>query len=1116
MSPQIEKFYDHLFHVYEELLLLKKENWKTYLYENPIIFSKRNSYAVYQSIEAGYFKLIPRLKHLSSEEILAPMQSIISMSKHFAKFPMDYPFGTGPVEQIWKQFEAKEISLAYAEKLITNDSLYISTENYIYCLCNYCESLAHEGNWRKAISLFKILKTGIEHRNYYPWHDIDKEQIVLTWLDLVSCATNEIPDARYFNDAVETAKEFIGKTDDRYSLYDKEELFHRLAVIHFDPYFAGKSLIDYESAFRAWQLKLTYEFGNEIQHWNEKDQYMPSPKETIPKAIEYGLKAIKVRKGIPRARSLKVVVDAMFSAKLLQYPIDTSNLLPFAEEAQSIFKEFPDERQGYEALTSIIDYVKKAKISSLQDTYFEELEALLTTDLKELYTSKSIKELRINITKIGVSLQSIEPEKCLNLLLRHESLIYEETNGNQVKIYFNLMMSCLFNQYIPEFFKIKTDFYEELQHALQKSISAENWTINEITAAHLKICVLCAESNQEEKGLEHLKYILHANKPFVEKYRSVYTHIETILYVGKAVNYFDKNSFTESIENYIIALKILLKAKRTEEAKDLLFRIQHIVMEKSGYDIGYVAVAIGTQLSNLQIRIGVETIQIANTIFKRLLSKFIHIGDYDTRLLGLLLQVYKGYLFNNIMEAPISVHWSQNKELVVLDTKIKNLQKKRTLELEKQGVPYEKKILDDEMIIGSVYGKSISLKGESTKDKILNLQQVFDAKFQRFLVKQHLNENAFLHKHFSEIQSKIPKNTVVIDYSFGQNHIGGAQVYITIITSANLHFTVSNMADVPSGYISMTSEGKKVTYNLLTYFVGKIRKHIVEEPGFKNISTEATDLLVIEHKIYFGGPVLEILNKLRKKGIDHLCIVPCDTLFFYPFHLLGEEDEPIAKHWKISYIPNIQYLTKDITKTTSNPEISIFAVKDTEAAPAYLHPLVHVEAEAKAIGDIFGVEPIIGEYATEEAFYKAMSESTYVHLASHGEHNVYAPCYHAIYLQPSAKTNGIVNAYEIYGNDFSNVELLTLSACETALGRVDLASNLYGLPAAFFHAGVKTIVGTLWEVETTAAAFFFTTFYQNLKDSQNKLDAFYTAQKITRISFPEYRDWGAFYYMGDF
>ena len=62
----------------------------------------------------------------------------------------------------------------------------------------------------------------------------------------------------------------------------------------------------------------------------------------------------------------------------------------------------------------------------------------------------------------------------------------------------------------------------------------------------------------------------------------------------------------------------------------------------------------------------------------------------------------------------------------------------------------------------------------------------------------------------------------------------------------------------------------------------------------------------------------------------------------------------------------------------------------------------------------------------------------------------------------------------------SGVELVGLGACETALGRFDRSDNLRGIPAALLMAGVKTVVGTLWPVEPTAATCFFGALFREL------------------------------------
>jgi len=92
--------------------------------------------------------------------------------------------------------------------------------------------------------------------------------------------------------------------------------------------------------------------------------------------------------------------------------------------------------------------------------------------------------------------------------------------------------------------------------------------------------------------------------------------------------------------------------------------------------------------------------------------------------------------------------------------------------------------------------------------------------------------------------------------------------------------------------------------------------------------------------------------------------------------------------------------------------------------------------------------------------------------------------------------------------------LVTLSACETALGRFDRGDNLFGFPAMFLALGAECVIGTLWEVESQSAQTFFTSLYNDLYSGTPRRQAFLHAQQVTRARHPQQRDWGAFCYMG--
>jgi CHAT domain-containing protein len=157
---------------------------------------------------------------------------------------------------------------------------------------------------------------------------------------------------------------------------------------------------------------------------------------------------------------------------------------------------------------------------------------------------------------------------------------------------------------------------------------------------------------------------------------------------------------------------------------------------------------------------------------------------------------------------------------------------------------------------------------------------------------------------------------------------------------------------------------------------------------------------------------------------------------------------------------------------------------------------------------------VLDEAATETAVIQALQHSHYVHLSTHGRHNTSAPSFQSLFFTPGETSDGMLHAFEILSLDLRGIDILTLSACETALGRFDQGDNLRGLPASFLLAGVSTLIGTLWEVDAAASETFFVAFYTQIKSGANRRDAFWQAQRETRAAFPRYAHWAAFYFIG--
>lgn len=61
---------------------------------------------------------------------------------------------------------------------------------------------------------------------------------------------------------------------------------------------------------------------------------------------------------------------------------------------------------------------------------------------------------------------------------------------------------------------------------------------------------------------------------------------------------------------------------------------------------------------------------------------------------------------------------------------------------------------------------------------------------------------------------------------------------------------------------------------------------------------------------------------------------------------------------------------------------------------------------------------------------------------------------------------------------------------------------------------MQHVLGCLWPVAAPVAELFFLQFYKALEAGEDMPIAFHSAQLAARAAYREYRDWGAFYFMG--
>lgn len=169
--------------------------------------------------------------------------------------------------------------------------------------------------------------------------------------------------------------------------------------------------------------------------------------------------------------------------------------------------------------------------------------------------------------------------------------------------------------------------------------------------------------------------------------------------------------------------------------------------------------------------------------------------------------------------------------------------------------------------------------------------------------------------------------------------------------------------------------------------------------------------------------------------------------------------------------------------------------------------------EAQAIGfEQPGAQVYVRKDATEARVGKLIGSAEYVHLASHGSFDEDSPLLSALKLAPGDGQDGDLTAMEVFSLPLS-ARLVTLSACQTGLGRLKRGDEIIGFNRAFLSAGAGSILSSLWRVSDVATAVLMKRFYRNLREHP-PAEALRRAQELVRRYYPHPAYWAGFVLTG--
>ncbi|BBD70200.1 hypothetical protein NIES4072_65660 [Nostoc commune NIES-4072] len=268
-----------------------------------------------------------------------------------------------------------------------------------------------------------------------------------------------------------------------------------------------------------------------------------------------------------------------------------------------------------------------------------------------------------------------------------------------------------------------------------------------------------------------------------------------------------------------------------------------------------------------------------------------------------------------------------------------------------------------------------------------------------------------------------------------------------------------------------------------------------------------------------------IADVLPTKPDDKIIFIPQNSLFLVPFAALPDAKGKylIQKH-TISTAPSIQVLDllyqrqqqiQGVAKEVlivGNPTMPSIAPKPGEK-PQKLSPLTGAEEEANEIARLFNTQALTGDVATETTVKQRMSQARIIHFATQGILEFEGMSIPGkLAFAPSSQDDGWLKSEEVM-NLKLNAELVVLSSCDTALGKIT-GDGVIGLSRSFFSAGVPSVVGSLWSPADRETVLLMTKFYENLSKNPHKASALRQAMLATMKKYPNPRDWAAFTLIG--
>lgn len=483
-------------------------------------------------------------------------------------------------------------------------------------------------------------------------------------------------------------------------------------------------------------------------------------------------------------------------------------------------------------------------------------------------------------------------------------------------------------------------------------------------------------------------------------------------------------------------------------------------------------------------------------IYETIITLFIQKGEIDSAM----------FYFEKSNNEALRQLFGQRDLQFDDENKNKALQQEKDLKLKIDGVNNElvkEQSKPEELQNKEKIQKLLETKSIAENDYINFIQQtVEDYPDLSDYFKNTVNPTSFLRN-----KGRIPDDVAVVAYLMGDN-----QLYVFVASKEAVNAKVIE--------ISRNDLEKKVVKLYRFLKDSSIPQSLGEiDPKTMTVKDKSKELEFETHLKPFMDLSSELFDILiapiqdEIKGKSKLSIIPYGKLYYLPFESLADNNNNnfssfLGEEYSIFYISSLDVFSND---PAMSGDLKLIAFGNAD------NTLPNAEIEVKDLKQIFtDTEIYLRDDASKDRVKKIKAPFNAIHFATHGNLDYSKP--NESYLTLAGGDNGKLTIKEINSlTNLYNFNLVTLSACKTAVSE-ELVKGWYINPAnAFFEVGVRTVVASLWQVDDEATSLLMKSFYENLK-TMNKIEALRKAKislsKNPKYAYPYY--WSSFILVGDY